>query len=423
MIRAVSRLGRFGARPGPGQADIFVKILISAFQCSPVRGSEPGNGWHWPAALADCGHDVTVLTQTEFREEITAAGRPDINFRFIDLPKSPLEPSALLRTYDGYRRWQDAAVREAESSPENYDVIHHVAWGSLHLGSRLWRLPAPMVYGPIGGGQTAPANYWRSFGRDWPLEAIRSASTGSLLKLNKRTRQTVRNSDVVLVTNSATEAACRRLGAVDVRYFLAEGLPEDWLVAPRSQPSGVPTVLWVGRMLPRKTPALAIKAFAELRRVRPARLVMAGDGPLRPQVEATVKRLGLTDDVELLGRVPWKDIKQLYDSASVFLFTSLRDSSGAQFLEALGRGLPAVALDHHGIGDVKVGPAAVKVPLPAKPDELPGLLASALQTVLSDGEWESRSAAGVNWAAEHVWSAKAAAATQIYREIAGRRRR
>ena len=296
-----------------------------------------------------------------------------------------------------------------------------MTWGSLHLGSRLWRLPAPLVYGPIGGGQTAPAHYWRSFGRDWPVEAIRSASTGSLLKLNSRSRETIRNSAVIFVTNSATEAACRRLGATDVRYFLAEGLPEDWIVAPRSKPSGVPIVLWVGRMLPRKAPALAVKAFAELRRVMPARLVMAGDGPLSGQVDQTVKRLGLTEDVELLGRVPWNDIRQLYDSASVFLFTSLRDSSGAQFLEALGRGLPAVALDHHGIGDVKVGPAAVKVPLPAKPDELPGLLASALQTVLSDSEWESRSAAGVNWAAEHVWSAKATAATQVYQEIAGRR--
>jgi glycosyltransferase involved in cell wall biosynthesis len=398
-----------------------VKILISAFQCSPSRGSEPGNGWHWPAALADCGHDVTVLTQPEFRAEIAAAGRQDINFRFIDLPRSPLEPSPLLQAYAVYRRWQDAAARDAENSAQNFDVVHHVAWGSLHLGSRLWRLPAPMVYGPIGGGQTAPANYWRSFGRDWPAEAMRSASTGPLLKLNGRSRETVRNSDVVLVTNSATEAACRRLGAVDVRYFLAEGLPGDWIVAPRTQPSGVPIVLWVGRMLPRKTPALAVKAFAELRRVMPARLVMAGDGPLSGQVDETVKRLGLTEDVDLLGRVPWSDVKKLYDSASAFLFTSLRDSSGAQFLEALGRGLPAVALDHHGIGDVKVGPAAIKVPLPAKPDELPGLLASALRAVLSDGEWESRSAAGVSWAAENVWSAKAAAATQIYREITNRR--
>jgi glycosyltransferase involved in cell wall biosynthesis len=364
-----------------------------------------------------------VLTQTGFREEITAAGRQDLNFRFIDLPKSRLESAPLVGTYDGYRRWQDAAIAEAESLPQDFDVVHHVAWGSLHLGSRLWKLPAPLVYGPIGGGQTAPAHYWRSFGRDWPVEAMRSASTGALLKLNSRSRETISNSAVIFVTNSATEAACRRLGATDVRYFLAEGLPEDWLVAPRSQPSGVPIVLWVGRMLPRKTPSLALEAFAQLRRVMPARLVMAGDGPLLQQVDATVKRLGLAEDVDLLGRVPWSEIKALYDSASAFLFTSLRDSSGAQFLEALGRGLPAVALDHHGIGDLKVGPAAVKVPLPAKPDDLPGLLASALQDVLSDGEWESRSAAGVKWAAEHVWPAKAAAATQVYQEIAGRRRR
>lgn len=398
-----------------------MKILVSAFQCSPYRGSEPGNGWHWPAALADSGHDVTVLTQTGFREEISAAGRQDISFRFIDLPKSPLGSVPLLPTYDIYRRWQDAAMRDAETLPQDYDIVHHVAWGSLHLGSKLWKLPAPLMYGPIGGGQTAPAKYWRSFGRDWPAEAMRSASTGSLLKLNRRSRETIRNSDVVLVTNSATEAACRRLGATDVRYFLAEGLPEDWVVAPRAKPAGVPIVLWVGRMLRRKTPTLAVKAFAELRRVMPARLVMAGDGPLSGQVEETVKSLGLTEDVELLGRVPWNDIKKLYDSASVFLFTSLRDSSGSQFLEALGRGLPAVALDHHGIGDLKVGPAAVKVPLPANPDDLPGLLASALRKVLSDSEWESRSAAGVNWAAEHVWSAKAAAATQVYQEIVGRR--
>jgi glycosyltransferase involved in cell wall biosynthesis len=130
-----------------------------------------------------------------------------------------------------------------------------------------------------------------------------------------------------------------------------------------------------------------------------------------------VERLGLTEDVQLLGRVPWTDMKSRYDSASVFLFTSLRDSSSAQFLEALGRGLPTVALDHHGIGDVDVGPAALKVALPQRPRDLPGRLASALQTILSDHEWESRSAAGVNWAAKHIWPEKAAAATQIYQEV------
>jgi len=395
-----------------------MKILLSSFQCCPDQGSELGNGWHWARALADCGHEVTVLTQPEFRDIILAKRPQGVDFQFVDVSPSSLDRfSSRLGTYDFYRCWQDAALRHVQMHPQHYDVMHHVAWGSLHLGSMLWRLPFPLVYGPIGGGQTAPSNYWRYFGRDWPTEMLRTASTGSLLKLNRRSRETIRNSAVTLVTNSATAAACRRLGGADIRYMLAEGLTRDWIVDTHPRPTGIPVVLWVGRMLPRKAPTLALEAFAELRRALPARLIMAGDGPLFGQVRTTVERLDLAEDVQLLGRVPWTDIRHLYDSASVFLFTSLRDSSGSQFLEALSRGLPAVALDHHGIGDADVGPAALKVALPQRPRNLAGRLASALKTILCDHEWELRSAAGINWAAGNVWPAKATAATQIYQEI------
>jgi glycosyltransferase involved in cell wall biosynthesis len=153
-----------------------------------------------------------------------------------------------------------------------------------------------------------------------------------------------------------------------------------------------------------------------------ARLIIAGDGPLREQVRATIERLGLTDDVEMLGMVPRKDLRPLYDSASVLLFSSLRESFGAPFIEALGRGLPAVALDLSGIADADVGSAALKVALSPRPSDLARHLAAALQTILCDRKWESRSAAGVKWAADWTWPVKAAAATQIYQEIAGSRR-
>jgi glycosyltransferase involved in cell wall biosynthesis len=397
-----------------------VRILLSAFECGPGQGSEPGTGWHWATSLATFGHEVTVLTIPNRRAEIIAAAPPGADFRFIDLPASPLRgvPSRF-RIYDIYRRWQDLALREVEANPQQYDVAHHVVWGGLHLGSSLWRLPIPLVYGPVGGGQTAPAGYWRYFGREWPVETLRTALTGPLLKLNSRGRETIRNSTVTMVCNSATAAAAHRLGATDVRFMLADGLSDDALTHSRLRPTGTPVVFWVGRLLPRKAPVLAVQAFAELRKAMPARLVMAGDGPLHKQVRSAVERLGISEDVQLLGHVTLDDVKRLYDSASVLLFTSLRESFGAPFLEALGKGLPAVALDLHGIADADVGAAALKVALPANPRDLPGRLASALQTILCDDDWESRSAAAINWAAQWAWSAKIAAMTKIYQEVAG----
>jgi glycosyltransferase involved in cell wall biosynthesis len=371
----------------------------------------------WSTALADYGHEVTVLTHAEFRDRVRAGGRSDIDFHFPDIKGIPFGALIGLDGYDAYRRWQNTAYEYAAGLGRDFDVVHHVGWGSLHLGSRLWRLNAPLVYGPIGGGQTAPGEYWRYFGRDWVMELGRSAATGSLLRLNGWTKETVREAATVLVTNSATEAAVRRFGAKDVRYMLAEGLPEEWISGQRQRPSGVPVVLWVGRMLPRKAPTLAVQAFAELRKTMPARLVMAGDGPLLPQVQATVEKLGLAADVDLLGRVPWAKLAQYYSESSMFLFCSLRDSSSAQFLEAMGKGLPATLLDLHGMADVKVGIAAEKVPLSRNPGELPGRLATAMRTVLTADDWEARSAAAIEWASEHTFPSKAAAASRIYQEV------
>ena len=396
-----------------------MKILLSAFHCNPRWGSEFSTGWNWATTLAEMGHDVTVLTGAEAREDIAAANTENIDFRFIDFPASSLRKfSGVLGGYETYLRWQDAALNHVQAHGQQYDVAHHVTWGGLHLGSQLWKLPTPLVYGPVGGGQTAPASYWRYFGREWPTEIARTISTGRMLGLNSRCRKTIRNSAVTLVCNSATEAACARLGANDIRYMLADGLAPSWIGAAHTQPTGIPVVLFIGRLIPRKAPTLAVEAFAELRRKIPARLVIAGNGPLRGKVLATIERLGLTEDVELLGAVPFGDVKSLYDSASVLLFTSLRESFGAPFLEALGRGLPAVALDHQGISDADVGRAAVKVAVPSNPQDLPGRLASAMQTVLCDGEWQSRSTAAIKWASDWVWPVKAAAATEIYQEIA-----
>lgn len=340
----------------------------------------------------------------------------NIDFEYIDLPdiRSRWLPSS---NVPAYLRWQEAALAHMRGREREFDVAHHVTWAGLHLGSELWRLPLPFVFGPIGGGQTAPSRYLRHFGSQWPFELLRTASTGPLLKLNRHCRQTIRNAAVTLVENHDTLAACQRVGGSDVRHMLAYGLGPTAIGTAHEQPTGEPLILYVGRLLPRKGPVLAVRAFAELRKSMPGRLVLAGQGPLRAEAEILANRLGIADDVEFLGNVAFADIGNLYDSASALVFPSLRESFGAPILEALGRGLPVVSLNLHGIADVDTGIAVEKVSLPAKPRDLANRIASALMTVLSDGNWYLRSADAIKFASEWLWPVKAAAVTDLYQEV------
>jgi hypothetical protein len=47
-----------------------MKILLSAFHCHSTKGSEDSFGWAWAIELAQMGHEVWVITQTENQPNI-----------------------------------------------------------------------------------------------------------------------------------------------------------------------------------------------------------------------------------------------------------------------------------------------------------------------------------------------------------------
>ncbi|MER6059615.1 glycosyltransferase family 4 protein [Streptomyces sp. NPDC001792] len=204
--------------------------------------------------------------------------------------------------------------------------------------------------------------------------------------------------------------------------MLADGIP-DGLVKESPPPvpkrgTRPPTVLWIGGLIPRKAPALALRAFALLLADIPdARLVVLGDGPLRPHMERLAARLGVAGSVCFQGRLPWAEALTAYDVADVMLFTSLRDSFGVQSLEAWARGLPVVHLDHQGVGDFSAPDGAVSVAL-GDPSDLPRRLGRALAMVLTDREAHSRmAAAGITWARQHTWTAKVQLIEKLYNAV------
>ncbi|MGB9898186.1 glycosyltransferase [Thermanaerothrix sp.] len=104
-----------------------------------------------------------------------------------------------------------------------------------------------------------------------------------------------------------------------------------------------PILLSVGRLTEQKDYLTLIRAFALVRKERPARLMILGDGEDRSKLEALVQELGLEEDVALPGFVhnPYNYMKR----AAVFVLSSRWEGLPTVLIEAMACGCPVVSTD------------------------------------------------------------------------------
>ncbi|HEY5722659.1 MAG TPA: glycosyltransferase [Allosphingosinicella sp.] len=115
-------------------------------------------------------------------------------------------------------------------------------------------------------------------------------------------------------------------------------------------------ILHVGRLVEKKGSAVLIRALAEVREARPdARLVVLGEGPLRPRLEAQAAALGLSAHVSFLGARSSEEVAAWMARAWLLAVPSVTagdgDSEGLPTVlqEAAAASLPAVGSRHSGI--------------------------------------------------------------------------
>jgi glycosyltransferase involved in cell wall biosynthesis len=181
-----------------------------------------------------------------------------------------------------------------------------------------------------------------------------SESTGSNGGLERRLLRTFYPwaTSIVAVSRGAADDLARTTGVprsrVEVVYnpvitptilALARRPPDH----PWYDPGGPPVILGVGRLTRQKDFLTLVRAFAELRRRRPARLIILGEGDARPALEALVAELGLSDDVALPG---FRDNAPAYMARSaLFVLSSVWEGLPTVLIEALAVGTPVVSTD------------------------------------------------------------------------------
>ena len=107
----------------------------------------------------------------------------------------------------------------------------------------------------------------------------------------------------------------------------------------------------VGVLLPDKGHELLMRALAQLSSEFPGRrLLLAGDGPQRPRLEALANELGVNKSVIFAGFV--RDIETVYPALDVFLFPSLFEGLGTSLLSAMSYEIPSVTFDGCAFGEI-----------------------------------------------------------------------
>ena len=148
----------------------------------------------------------------------------------------------------------------------------------------------------------------------------------------------------------------------------------------RFQPGGrrsdSPLVVCVGRLAPVKRQDELIEAAVIARdRVPDLRLVIVGDGPLRPSLEARVAVHGAEGWITLAGRLSHADLIDVYRRAWLVSSASLAEGWGLTITEAAACGTPAVATDVSGHrSSVVDGVTGVLAPLERLGDTLADVL-------------------------------------------------
>jgi glycosyltransferase involved in cell wall biosynthesis len=332
-----------------------LKVLASVYACEPEKGSEPGVGWNWVKQIARF-HEVWAITRANNRDPIERelAKQPMLNVRWVyfDLPRwTRFWKKGRRGVHLYYYLWQIGAYLKGKRLQRKigFDIVHHIAFGNYWLPSFLSFLPVPFVWGPLGGGESAPRSFYKSFSwRGRIYERLRNI-TRWIGERDPFVRFDARRAKLALAKANETAERLRLLGATRVQLYSESGIGEgevSRLNVLSCRDDDLFRVVSIGHLLHWKGFHLGLMAFADfLKRFPSAEYWIIGIGPERRNLECLAQRLGLATKVRFWGNLPRESVLHKLMECDVLVHPSLHDSGGWVCLEAMSSGLPVVCLD------------------------------------------------------------------------------
>jgi glycosyltransferase involved in cell wall biosynthesis len=204
-----------------------------------------------------------------------------------------------------------------------------------------------------------------------------------------------------------------RISVIHNGICIEDGAPGEGLQGAMQELPDGPKVAFVGRLVIDKGIDLFVKTALKVHRINPeVNFIVIGDGPERENMENIVREQQLEHRFHFLGFR--HDVRKIFNSLDLFLFTSRYDAFGLVIVESLAAGVPVVAMVEN-----SAAPEVLR-------EGVDGLLVNGLDvdaaaecvvTLLGDEKlWAEMSAAAKRRASEFTIERNAAAVASEYRK-------
>lgn len=312
-------------------------------------------GWNVAKEVAK-RHEVWVLTRPDeskdaIEAELAANPIPNLHFVYFTLPfwqdSMRWGQSGAMQLH--YYLWQIQAYFVARRLHKelDLDLIHHVTFVKYSSPSFLSFLPIPFIWGPVGGGESAPKPFWRDFSFRARLYELARNLVRGIGEKDPFVRLTVKKSAVVRATTKDTADILESIGASQIQIVPEVGLLDDEIdMLGRYQfPENAPIrFISMGRLLHWKGFHLGLQAFAKAN-LPNAEYWVVGDGAELENLQNLAEELGISDRVKFWGRLSREETLANLEQCHVLVHPSLHDSGGWVCIEAMAAARPVICLN------------------------------------------------------------------------------
>jgi glycosyltransferase involved in cell wall biosynthesis len=175
-------------------------------------------------------------------------------------------------------------------------------------------------------------------------------------------------------------------------------------------------VIFVGRLDPQKNISVLLRVAEQVVRRSNAVVLICGDGPLRPTIEANVRQVGLKNRIRILGYR--SDVAGLLKIAKVFVNPSLYEGQPNSVLEAMACGCALVVSDIPAHREFLNDSLAALVPVTDAEEMTAQIIAALSGSPLSRSRAKASFELAVQWTPDSV----VAEYQQVYQQAIKRRR-